>query len=164
MGGTRSAFTKDRRGERARCVSDGRFIRSSISPKSIDLKLDRGKPVANFRALAGEGILIDVIGQAQVEQAILLGDDPRFLTLYRVPSVLANHVLAQANEQALLRISWPKNTRLVHREELGGRERNPSIPVYTYPTFSAPSAANLLFFSTPSAPSAVNDLELKVLC
>ena len=56
-----------------------RFVVAAV--ERINLKLDRGEAVADFRALAGEGILIDVIGQPQVEQAILLGDDQALLTL-----------------------------------------------------------------------------------
>ena len=55
------------------------FVRRPV--KGVNLTLDRREPVPDFRALACEGILIDAIGQPQVKQAILLGDDQSLLSL-----------------------------------------------------------------------------------
>ncbi|HEY2787356.1 MAG TPA: hypothetical protein VGJ05_20540 [Fimbriiglobus sp.] len=49
--------------------------------EGVTLELDRSKPVADFRTLACERLLVDVIGQPQVEQPILLLHKQRLLTL-----------------------------------------------------------------------------------
>ncbi|MCA9243650.1 MAG: hypothetical protein KDA32_06840 [Phycisphaerales bacterium] len=41
----------------------------------VELELDRCEPVAEFGLLAREHVLLDVVGEAQVQQAILLRDD-----------------------------------------------------------------------------------------
>jgi hypothetical protein len=47
----------------------------------VKLELDRGEAVSQFGALAGERLLVDVFGQAQVEQPILLLHKQRILPL-----------------------------------------------------------------------------------
>jgi hypothetical protein len=56
-----------------------RFIVRAV--QHVLLQLDRREPVPHFRVLAGKRLLVDVFGQSQVEQPILLGNDQRFLSL-----------------------------------------------------------------------------------
>ncbi|MCL4742758.1 MAG: hypothetical protein KJZ54_11215 [Phycisphaerales bacterium] len=51
----------------------------------VQLQLDRRQPVAEFRVLAGEGLLIHIVGQPQVEQPVLLGDEQRRLPRQFLP-------------------------------------------------------------------------------
>jgi hypothetical protein len=50
-----------------------RFVVGTV--EYLHLELDRGQPVAELGVLAGEGLLIDLLSQPQVEQPVLLGDD-----------------------------------------------------------------------------------------
>jgi hypothetical protein len=47
----------------------------------VELQLDSGKPVPQFRLLSAEGFLIDLIIDPQVQQAVLLCHQERLLAL-----------------------------------------------------------------------------------
>jgi hypothetical protein len=57
----------------------GRFVVGAV--QQVELQLDGREPVTHFHMLAGESLLVDVFGQPQVQQPILLCNDERFLPL-----------------------------------------------------------------------------------
>src|SRR5579871_672015 len=56
-----------------------RFIVGAVY--RVELQLDRGQAVTQFGVLAGERLLVDVLGQPHVEQPVLLLHQQRFLPL-----------------------------------------------------------------------------------